>query len=80
MLIALAASFARRERRLAVVGAPPPPAAQSVDQLARSIAELDSEFERNSQPSENDREAYRAQRLELKRRLARALDESRRRA
>jgi hypothetical protein len=79
MLIALAASFTRRARRAAAAAAPLAPV-ESVDQLARSIADLDSEFERNAGPSDSDREAYHAKRLELKQRLARALDESRRRA
>jgi hypothetical protein len=80
MLIALAASFARRAHRATVAWPPRAASAQSVDQLARSIADLDSEFERNARPSASDREAYHARRVELKQRLARALDESRRRA
>ena len=80
MLVALAASFARRARRATVPGPPLAPGADAVDQLARSIANLDSDFERNSRPSQSDRETYQAKRLELKQRLARALDESRRRA
>jgi hypothetical protein len=80
MLIALAASFTRRARRLGAATPLMEPPVESVDQLARSIADLDSEFERNSGASDSDREEYLAKRLELKQRLARALDESRRRA
>lgn len=72
MLMALARTFARRGRSAApVAGAPPVP--RSADALAREIAALDTEFERNPPADREMREAYAARRAFLKEALARAL-------
>ncbi|MBX6332462.1 MAG: hypothetical protein IRY91_11500, partial [Gemmatimonadaceae bacterium] len=75
--------FLARRRRPAAAPVPPlaplaPAAPAPIDdetaRLARTIAELDAEFERRASPTPEERAAYDARRMELKHALARALD------
>lgn len=80
MLGALALGLARRGRGHSVAAALTAPAApreEEVARLARAIAALDVEFERDPSPSSQAREAYRERRDQLKRALAHALDAQR---
>jgi len=64
-----------------VVGQPASPVQDDdADRLAREIASLDSEFERQPSPSDDARASYEQRRDFLKRSLARALDARRSRA
>jgi hypothetical protein len=73
MLVAIARTFGRRGSAAAPAGSPMPPVPRSADALAREIAGLDAEFERNPPQDREMREAYTARRAALKDALARAL-------
>lgn len=79
MLIALARAFSRRAGRLRVETVSGP-RLRSADALAREIAALDAEFEREPPADREMRDAYAARRAALKEALARALAAEGRRA
>ncbi|NUQ19606.1 MAG: hypothetical protein HOQ09_01465 [Gemmatimonadaceae bacterium] len=72
MLVVLARTTWRRGTRGATIHGEPA-WANDPDALARRIATLDAEFERNPSPSEEARETYELRRADLKARLADAL-------
>jgi hypothetical protein len=81
MLASLAFTLSHRRRASgvaasAVAGAP----GDEAESLARSIAELDAEFERNCDATTEERASHEAQRNVLKRRIAAELDARRGRA
>lgn len=86
VMLGALALWAARERRAARAPVQPGPSASALPAvpdaagLARAIAELDAEFERTPNPSDDERAAYRARRDLLKQRLAGALDAQRERA
>ena len=72
MLVVLARTTWRGRRATAAAGYEPP-WARDPDALARRIATLDAEFERNSAPTPEARETYELKRADLKARLADAI-------
>lgn len=72
MLVVLARTT-WRGRRTRVAGQYEPPWARDPDALARRIATLDTEFERNASPTPEARETYELKRADLKARLADAI-------
>ena len=67
-----AIAVAQRRRRVVTVVAPPMPRRES-EELLQAIATLDASFERNAEPTADDRARYDAERAQLKARLAEAL-------
>jgi len=66
-------AVALRRRRVVAGGAPPLPQRREADDLLQAIATLDAAFERNGEPTADDRARYDADRAQLKARLAAAL-------
>ena len=72
-----AIAVAQRRRGVVTVVAPPRPRRES-EELLQAIATLDASFERNADPTADDRARYDAERAQLKARLAAALAAERR--
>lgn len=64
---------AMRRRRIVPVATPPSPYSRETEELLRAIATLDVAFERNPDPTADDRARYDAERAQLKARLGAAL-------
>ena len=64
---------AARRRRVVSVAAPASPYRPETEELLRTIATLDAAFERNGDPTADERARYDAERAQLKARLAAAL-------